>query len=71
MNALLLAVQANCGLTLKEGRVWTFGCNDEGSLGRDVAEEEDCFLPGQVSFLCFIRGPHLETVSVLSLKAKL
>ena len=31
-----------------EGQVWTFGCNDEGSLGRAVAEEEECFVPGQV-----------------------
>jgi len=28
--------------------VWTFGCNDEGSLGRVVGEEEECFVPGQV-----------------------
>ena len=33
----------------KEGQVWTFGCNDEGSLGRLVEEEEDCFQPGRVS----------------------
>ena len=32
-----------------EGDVWTFGCNDEGSLGRLVEEEEDCFQPGRVS----------------------
>jgi len=32
----------------KNGDVWTFGCNDEGSLGRTVAEEEECFLPGKV-----------------------
>lgn len=31
-----------------EGRVWTFGCNDEGSLGRKVGEEEECFIPGLV-----------------------
>ena len=30
------------------GKVWSFGCNDEGSLGREVAEEEDCFVPGMV-----------------------
>ena len=30
------------------GAVWTFGCNDEGSLGREVAEEEECFVPGKV-----------------------
>lgn len=33
----------------KEGSVWTFGCNDEGGLGRIVDEEEECFLPGKVS----------------------
>merc|ERR1712013_833665 len=33
----------------KNGQVWTFGCNDEGSLGRVVGEEEECFVPGQVS----------------------
>lgn len=32
-----------------EGDVWTFGCNDEGSLGRVVEEEEECFIPGKVS----------------------
>ena len=32
-----------------EGDVWTFGCNDEGSLGRLVEEEEECFIPGKVS----------------------
>lgn len=31
-----------------KGIVWTFGCNDEGSLGREVAEEEECFVPGVV-----------------------
>ena len=29
-------------------KVWTFGCNDEGSLGRHIEEEEDSFLPGEV-----------------------
>ena len=33
----------------KDGEVWTFGCNDDGSLGRVVEEEEECFLPGKVS----------------------
>jgi len=32
----------------KDGVIWTFGCNDEGSLGRAVEGEEDCFLPGKV-----------------------
>jgi len=32
----------------RSGAVWTFGCNDEGSLGRLVEEEEDCFVPGKV-----------------------
>ena len=33
------------------GKVWTFGCNDEGSLGREVVEEEECFLPGVVDMV--------------------
>jgi len=33
----------------KQGEVYTFGCNDEGSLGRLVEEEEECFVPGKVS----------------------
>jgi len=32
-----------------KGDVWTFGCNDEGSLGRVVGEEEECFIPGKVT----------------------
>ena len=35
-------------IVYREGAVWTFGCNDEGSLGRLVEEEEDCFVPGKV-----------------------
>ena len=29
--------------------VFTFGCNDEGSLDRLVNKEEDCFIPGKVN----------------------
>eukprot|EP00088_Acartia_fossae_P027087 TRINITY_DN27867_c0_g1_i6.p1 TRINITY_DN27867_c0_g1~~TRINITY_DN27867_c0_g1_i6.p1 ORF type:complete len:474 (+),score=126.00 TRINITY_DN27867_c0_g1_i6:60-1424(+) len=32
----------------KNGEVFSFGCNDEGSLGRAVQEEEECFVPGKV-----------------------
>jgi len=32
----------------KDGEVWTFGCNDEGALGRNIEEEEDAFVPGKV-----------------------
>jgi len=32
----------------KAGEVWTFGCNDEGALGRPTPEEEDTFVPGKV-----------------------
>jgi len=32
----------------KDGEVFTFGCNDEGALGRTVEEEEEAFLPGKV-----------------------
>ena len=31
----------------KKGEVFTFGCNDEGALGRKAEEEEDCFLPAK------------------------
>ena len=34
----------------KNGEVFTFGCNDEGSLGRNVDEEEECFVPGKVRY---------------------
>ena len=33
------------------GSVYTFGCNDEGSLGRHIEEEEDSFLPGEVGHM--------------------
>lgn len=32
-----------------KGRVWTFGCNDEGALGRATAEDEACYTPGLVT----------------------
>ena len=32
----------------KSGEVLSWGCNDEGGLGRDTPEDEDCFLPGKV-----------------------
>merc|ERR1719319_1360082 len=32
----------------KAGEVWTWGCNDEGALGRKVEEEEEAFVPGKV-----------------------
>lgn len=32
----------------KSGDVYTFGCNDEGALGRKCEEEEDSFLPAKV-----------------------
>ncbi len=31
-------------------QVFTFGCNDEGALGRHVEEEEECFTPGKVFY---------------------
>ena len=31
----------------KTGKVYTFGCNDEGALGRKCEEEEDSFLPAE------------------------
>ena len=35
-------------------KVWTFGCNDEGSLGRTIEEEEESFLPGEVLIIFVI-----------------
>ncbi|CAG5111590.1 Oidioi.mRNA.OKI2018_I69.chr2.g5881.t1.cds [Oikopleura dioica] len=31
------------------GDVYTFGCNDEGALGRETKEEEEAFLPAKVA----------------------
>ena len=28
----------------EKGEVFTFGCNDEGALGRKTEEEEDCMI---------------------------
>ena len=39
---------------LSFSKVWTFGCNDEGSLGRPIEEEEDSFLPGEVKLISLI-----------------
>lgn len=34
----------------KEGKVYTFGCSDEGALGREIEdEEEETFVPGLVN----------------------
>ncbi|KAI0232390.1 Regulator of chromosome condensation [Lamellibrachia satsuma] len=30
------------------GEVYTFGCNDEGALGRQTADEDECMVPGRV-----------------------
>ena len=32
--------------------MYTFGCNDEGALGRDTPEEDDCMVPGKVDLRC-------------------
>ena len=29
-------------------QVFTWGCNDEGALGRKTADEDDCYVPGKV-----------------------
>lgn len=34
---------------LLNGEVYTFGCNDEGALGRPTAEDDDCMEPGKVN----------------------
>ena len=46
------------------GDVWTFGCNDEGSLGRVVGEEEECFIPGKV---CPLYSNFIYVIQVLSI----
>ena len=28
----------------EKGEVFTFGCNDEGALGRKTDDEEECFV---------------------------
>ena len=30
-------------------QVYTWGCNDEGALGRATPEEDDCMVPGKVT----------------------
>ena len=35
----------------KGGEVFSWGCNDEGGLGRETPEDEDCFTPGKVRLL--------------------
>ena len=32
------------------GRVYTWGCNDEGALGREAACMEDECVPGEIAF---------------------
>ncbi len=32
----------------REGKVFTFGCNDDGSLGRETDDDAECFNPGRV-----------------------
>lgn len=31
-----------------QGEMWSFGCNDEGALGRDTSEEGSETIPGQI-----------------------
>ena len=35
----------------KGGEVYSFGCNDEASLGRLTEEEDECFTPAKVTHL--------------------
>ncbi|XP_002731129.2 regulator of chromosome condensation-like [Saccoglossus kowalevskii] len=34
----------------EKGKIYTFGCNDEGALGRDTSEEGSEYVPGVVDF---------------------
>ena len=40
----------------ESGDVYTFGCNDEGALGRKTTEEEECFSVAKyvLKFIFFI-----------------
>jgi regulator of chromosome condensation len=33
----------------KDGTIWSFGCNDEGALGRDTSEEGSEAIPAKIS----------------------
>ena len=33
---------------LQSGEIYTFGCNDEGALGRDTSEEDSEYSPGKL-----------------------
>lgn len=35
-----------------QGQVYSFGCNDEGALGRITADEDECMEPGEVALDC-------------------
>ena len=34
--------------------MYTFGCNDEGALGRKTPDEDDCSVPNRVKLDAFI-----------------
>ena len=31
-------------------QVYTFGCNDDGALGRITSDDDECYLPGKIDF---------------------
>ena len=35
----------------EKGEVFTFGCNDEGALGRKTEEEEDCMVTERLAII--------------------
>jgi regulator of chromosome condensation len=45
----------------ESGRVYTWGCNDEGALGREATCMEDECIPGET--MCFINVTLLHTMS--------
>lgn len=53
----------------EDGKVITFGCNDEGALGRTTADEDDCSEPGNVeldSRVVFVSAGDSHTAALTS-----
>ena len=44
----VLAGGMHTACLLQSGEIYTFGCNDEGALGRDTSEEDSEYSPGKL-----------------------